>query len=441
MSIFKAYDIRGIYGKELTEKTAEDIGRAYATFMNADEVVVGSDCRISSPSLTDSLIKGINGAGADVCNIDMVPAPALYFYMAVNKKQAGIYVTASHNPPEYNGFKLMNNVRSMNVEQIKTLEKMISGKNYRVGNGSAYKREIIGSYREYLKKKFKFSKMRVVIDSGNGTCGVIAPRIFKEMGCYATELYSEPNGRFPNHYPDPTRSENIVEIKRRVIEQGADFGIAFDGDGDRAIFIDEKGNDLKGDQALMLFAREILAKQKGKVIFTVSCSKAVEEDVKAHGGIPVLNVVGHSFLKERLFQENALIAGEISGHLFFNDDYFGFDDGIYASMRMAQLIQDSGKKLSELVADLPKYHSSLEERIPCSDSKKFKIIEQLKKEFSQYKQITIDGVRIEFDGGWGLVRASNTEPVLSTRFEANTEQDMNRIKEMMMSALKKFGVL
>lgn len=440
MGIFQAYDIRGIYGENLTDKTAEDIGRAYTTLMNVDEVVVGSDCRLSSPSITKALIKGINEAGADVYNIDMVPGPLVSFYLAIDKKQAGVYVTASHNPPEYNGFKLMRGILSLTSEEIQKIGKMIDGKNYRIGAGNIYRREIIEKYKEFIKNGRDIQKMKVVIDSGNGTCGPVAPQIFKELGCYVTELYSEPNGRFPNHYPDPTRAENIGEVKRKTSDNGADFGVAFDGDGDRAVFIDEKGREVRGDQALMLFARQMLEKKKGKIVYTVNCSRAVEEDIKAHGGTPLVNAVGHSFIKKRLFDEDALLAGEMSGHFFFKEGYFGYDDAIYASVRMAELIRNSGKKLSELVADLPAYYSSPEERRPCPDDKKFQVVEKLKKEFSAYKQIALDGVRIEFDGGWALVRASNTEPVLSLRFEANTEQEKDRIRETVLAALRKYGV-
>jgi len=440
MSIFRAYDIRGIYGEDLTDEIANKIGRAYVTLMKTNEVVVGEDCRNSSPAITKALVDGMNSAGADVYNIDMVPGPLVSFYLAVNKKTAGVYVTASHNPPEYNGFKLMNGLLALSPEEIQRIGKLADGKNFLVGNGRSYKRDVIGDYISYMRGKFKAKGLRVVIDSSNGTCGTVAPSIFKDIGCYVTELFSEPNGSFPNHYPDPTRAENLTEVKRRVTEDGADLGIAFDGDGDRVVFIDETGKDIKGDQALMLFARQILEKQKGKIIYTVNCSRAVAEDIQAHGGTPLVNVVGHSFIKKRLFDENALLAGEMSGHFFFRDDYFGFDDAVYSALRMVQLLTDTGKKLSELVAGLPKYFTSPEERIACPDDKKFKIVESLKKDFSSYKQITIDGVRVEFEHGWALARASNTEPILSIRFEADSESEKDKIRADVMAVLKKYGI-
>ena len=439
MSIFMAYDIRGIYNEDLTNDIAKKIGKAYTTFMNVDEVIVGRDCRNSSPFLSKSLIEGINEAGADVYEVGMVPGPVVEFYLAMNKKIGGVYVTASHNPPEYNGFKVMNGLQSLNPEEIQTLKKIIDGKNYRVGTGMVYHREILDKYTEFIEKNIKAERLKIVIDSANGTCGPVAPGIFNDLGCYVTSLYAEPNGSFPNHYPDPTRAENLVEIKRRVIEEQAHFGIAFDGDGDRVVFIDEQGNALHGDQALMLFARQILEKTKGKIVYTINCSRAVEEDIKAHGGTPIVSNIGHSFIKKKLADEDGLFAGEMSGHFFFKDAYFGYDDGIYAALRMAEIVGKGGK-LSRMVADLPKYYASTEERIPCPENKKFEVVEALKREFSSYKLITIDGVRIEFEHGWGLIRASNTEPMLSLRFEADTEQEREKIKGMLMAALRKFGV-
>jgi phosphomannomutase/phosphoglucomutase len=439
MSIFKAYDIRGIYNEDLTNDIAKKIGKAYTTLMNVDEVIVGRDCRNSSPFLSKSLIEGINEAGADVYEVGMVPGPVVEFYLAMNKKIGGVYVTASHNPPEYNGFKVMNGLQSLNPEEIQTIKKIIDGKNYRIGTGMVYHREILDKYTEFIEKNITAERLKIVIDSANGTCGPVAPGIFNDLGCYVTSLYAEPNGSFPNHYPDPTRAENLVEIKRRVIEEQAHLGIAFDGDGDRVVFIDEQGNALHGDQTLMLFARQILEKTKGKIIYTINCSRAVEEDIKAHGGTPVVSNIGHSFIKKKLADEDGLFAGEMSGHFFFKDDYFGYDDGIYAALRMAEIVSKGGK-LSRLVADLPRYYASTEERLPCPENKKFEVVEALKREFSDYKQITIDGIRIEFEHGWGLIRASNTEPMLSLRFEADTEQERERIKGMLMAALKKFGV-
>jgi phosphomannomutase/phosphoglucomutase len=407
--------------------------------MNVDEVIVGRDCRNSSPILAQSLIEGISSAGADVYNVGMVPGPLVEFYLAINKKNGGVYVTASHNPPEYNGFKVMNGLQSLSPEEIQTLKKIIDGKNYRVGTGAVYRREIIDKYVEFVEKGIEAERLKIVIDSANGTCGLVAPRIFNDLGCYVTSLYAEPNGSFPNHYPDPTRAENLVEIKRRVIEEQAHLGIAFDGDGDRVVFIDDQGRALNGDETLMLFARQILEKTKGKILYTINCSRAVEEDIKAHGGTPVVSKIGHSFIKKKLAEEDGLLAGEMSGHFFFKDAYFGYDDGIYAALRMAEIVSKGGK-LSRLVADLPKYYASTEERIPCPENKKFAVVEALKQEFSNYKLITIDGVRIEFEHGWGLIRASNTEPMLSLRFEADSEQEREKIKNTLMNALRKFGV-
>jgi phosphomannomutase/phosphoglucomutase len=441
MGIFKAYDIRGVYGEDLNDEIAERLAKAYTTYMNADEVIVGNDSRMSSPALTSAVIAGVTGAGADVYSLGIVPGPLVSFQIAQEKKNAGIYVTASHNPPEYNGFKLMKGIISLDPDELLGIKKIMDGKHFKIGNGEVYHRDMINAYQDYVAAKFRLrGGLKIVMDSANGTCGLVAPGLFKKMDCYVTELYSQPNGKFPNHYPDPTRAENLTDIKRMVVQNASDFGVAYDGDGDRVVFIDEKGRDLSGDDALMLFARQILEKKKGKIIMTVGCSRAVEEDVKAHGGTPIINRVGHSFIKKRLFEEDALMAGELSGHFFFKDDYFGYDDAIYASMRMAQIMRETGKKLSELVAELPHYCTSAEERLPYPDEKKFRAVEGLKREFSDEKLITLDGVRIEFKNGWALVRASNTEPVLSLRFEGNAEKDMDEIRKRVYTALQKLGV-
>lgn len=439
MSIFKAYDVRGIYGKDLDEEIAEKIGSAYSTFMNADEVFVGRDVRLSSKSLTSALIDGIIKTGSDVCYIGIIPIGILYFAIMHYNKLAGIEVTASHNPKEFNGFKLCNGDMVLFDKEIQKIREITESGNFKGGKGSLSNKNVVDDYKEYVEKNVSVDKLKVVIDSGNGVCGFLAPEIFREIGCEVIELNSEPDGRFPNRDLDPMKPGAVDKLKETVVREKADFGVAFDGDGDRAGFVDEKGDLIQGDQMLAVFARKILEKKKGKIVFDVKFSQAVIEDIEAHGGEPVMIRTGHPFLREKIMREKALLAGDLAPHTFFNDGrHYGFDDGIYAALRVAELV--SGEKLSDLVESLPRYFSTPEIRIYCPEEKKFDIVEKIKGKFSDYKLITVDGIRIQSNMGWALIRASNTEPAVTLRFEGKTKGALEEMKKLVLQELKKEGI-
>lgn len=440
-SIFRAYDIRGIFGQDLTEETAENIGKAFGTYSGGGDIVVGWDCRLSSQSLRDALVRGLISTGCNVIDVGMVPTPVLYFALYHYKRDGGAMITGSHNPPEYNGFKLCKGTRTLYGDEIQELKGIIESGNFKRGRGRITEQNVIESYLDFVKKRITLRReLKVVIDAGNGTASGIAPRLFESIGCDVVKIYCNPDGNFPNHFPNPTIDSALKDLIEKVKLENADIGIAYDGDADRVGFVDERGSIVRGDQALILFSREILKKRKGaKIIFEVKCSQAVVEDVEKNGGIPIMYRTGHSLIKKKMLDENSPLAGEMSGHFFFADNYYGYDDGIFASARMAELLSGNNKKLSELISEIPKYYSTPEIRVQCPENEKFKIVDEITKKFGEgYNVITVDGARIQFDDGWGLVRASNTEPALILRFEAKTEKRLDEIKELIISELKKF---
>lgn len=441
MSIFRAYDIRGIAGKDLTEDVAKNIGKAFGTYVEGGDIVVGRDCRLSSPALRDSLIKGLMDSGCNVTDIGMVPTPVLYFAISHYGKDGGIMITGSHNAPEYNGFKLCKGDKTLYGEDIQKLKNMVESGAFVAGEGKVTEEDVVDDYLKFVKDRIHLGKRKiaVVIDSGNGTAGEISGKLFEELGCRVTKLNWRPDGNFPSHHPDPTVDEFLKELIRRVKIERADFGIAYDGDADRLGIVDDKGNIIRGDQILMLFARDVLKESHAKIIFEVKCSMALAEDIREKGGIPIMYRTGHSFIKKKMREEGALLAGEMSGHFFFADNYYGYDDGIFASARMAELLSNSKEKLSETIAKMPKYYSTPEIRVPCPEEEKFRIVEEITKKFQdKYEVITVDGARVQVRGGWGLVRASNTEPALILRFEAKTEEKLDEIKELILDELREF---
>jgi len=440
MSIYRAYDIRGVYGKDLTDETAEKIGKAFGSTLSGT-LAVGADIRLSSPALSKALINGLKSTGLKVVDAGVVPTPVLYFAIHKLKLAGGVMLTGSHNPPEYNGFKLCKaDGMTLYGPEITAVGEAVEKGMFREGDGTAERKDILPAYLSFVKERIKLKrKLKVVIDCANGTAGAVAPKLFRELGCDVVELYTEPDGRFPNHPADPTVDANMKDLIAKVKETKADIGLAYDGDADRAGFVDEKGGIIRGDQALALFAREILAKHKGApIIFEVKCSMALSEDIQSHGGKPIMYRTGHSFIKKKIKEEHALIAGEMSGHFFFADDYPGYDDGIFASARMVQLLAASEKRLSELVASIPQYHSTPEIRVEVPDDVKFKIVEEITKEFQgKYDVLTVDGARVQTKDGWGLIRASNTQPALIFRFEGKTPEKLEEMKQLFRNALKK----
>jgi phosphomannomutase/phosphoglucomutase len=437
---FREYDIRGIADTDLNDKAVELIAQAYGTIFKREgkgRVSLGHDMRVSSPRLQKAFEKGMKAAGLHVVNVGMVTTPMLYFSIAHWKLDGGVMITGSHNPPEYNGFKLCRGVGSVYGKEIQKMKEMILAGDLDTGEGTEETRSINEDYVAFMKDQFHFTrKMKVIVDSGNGMGGLLSPRIFRELGCEVTELYSKPDGTFPNHHPDPTQPKNLVDIIKAVEEKKADIGIAFDGDGDRIGVIDEKGSIIWGDKLLILYSREILKNKPGaKFIMDVKCSKTLPDDIKKNGGNPIMWRTGHAIIKAKIKEENAALAGELSGHMFFNDRYFGFDDALYASCRMLEVLDHAGTKtFSELLSDVPPMVSTPELHIETTDEKKFKIVDKVKEFFkADYNVVDIDGVRVTFDDGWGLVRPSNTQPVLVLRFEARTEKRLKEIQELVES--------
>ena len=439
-TIFREYDIRGIVGSDLTPEVAELIGKAYGTYMTsygAATVTVGRDVRLSSLSLTKGLIKGIRSSGINVIDVGEVPTPVLYYSIVYYKTDGGIMITGSHNPREYNGFKMCLGLSPIYGDQIQELRKLIEDQAYASGSGSFEEREIVDPYVEMIKQKIRFEKpFKIVIDAGNGTAGVIAPRIFRELGCEVIELYCELDGNFPNHLPDPTKLEYVVDLQRLVKEHHADLGLGFDGDSDRVGAIDEKGRVIYADKLIALFAREINEKSPGsKILFDVKCSQALVEDIEAHGGVPVMYKTGHSLLKAKMKELHNPLAGEMSGHIFFADDFFGYDDAIYVACRLVQQLSRTRETLSSLSDSIPQFVSTPEIRVDTTEEDKFRIVDEVREYFrAKYPINDVDGVRILYGDGWGLVRASNTQPVLVVRFEA---KETSRLEEIMNEVIGK----
>jgi len=441
--IFRQYDIRGMVDRDLTEEVAWEIGRGYGTLVirkGYRNVTCGMDGRVHSYRLQSALVEGINASGCDVLNIGECPTPLLYFSIFHFNADGGIMVTGSHNPPEYNGFKMCIGTGTIYGETIQQIRKIIENKDFESGRGEHRHLDIEEPYLAHLKDNIKLERpIEVVLDAGNGVAGRVAPDAFTQAGCKVHALYCDVDGTFPNHHPDPTIPANLDDLIKKVRETGADVGMAYDGDGDRLGAVDEKGNIIYGDKLLLLFARKVLEKNPGAAIIgEVKCSKVLYDDIAAHGGRPIMWKTGHSLIKQKMKEEHALLAGEMSGHLFFADRYFGFDDGIYASLRLAEIIAQGSRPLSSYFEDVPVTYSTPEIRNECPEKYKFEIVEKVKKWFQEhdYRIIDVDGVRVEFDDGWGLIRASNTQPVLVLRFEATTAERLKEIQELVESRLE-----
>ena len=434
--IFREYDIRGIADKDLPSEVVESIGRAIGTFARekgAKTFTLGRDCRISSPRIHGILSQALVSTGLQVIDVGLVPTPLLYFSVFELNTDGGVMITGSHNPPDQNGFKICVGKTTIYGEDIQELRKTIEKKEFITGKGSVSELSVISSYIDAVLKSVQHPlHLNVVVDSGNGMGGVVAGELFRKLGCTVTELYSELDGTFPNHHPDPTVIENMKDLIETVKRQKSAVGIAFDGDADRIGAIDPTGRQLYGDELLVLYARDILEKKKGaKIISEVKASHRLFQDVAKHGGIPILWKTGHSLIKAKMKEEGALLAGEMSGHMFFSDRYFGFDDAIYAAARLLEILAKTGKSPAELLADLPTSFCTPEIRVDCPDDKKFDLVKRAVAEFkTKYEVLDIDGARVQFSDGWGLVRASNTQPVLVMRFEATSEKRLSEIREI-----------
>lgn len=443
VNIFREYDIRGLADKELSSEVARGIGASFATLLSREgkkKIGVGYDLRASSDRLQKALIDGLTSAGAQVVNLGMIPTPVLYFSVSHLKLDGGICITGSHNPPAYNGFKFHLADRPFFGREIQTLLAMIQKEDFIRGKGQRESAEIIEAYIDYVKTIFNFKRrLKVVIDAGHGMACVAAPQLMKALGHEVIELYTNLNSGFPDHHPDPSVPENLVDLQKKVLETHADVGLAFDGDADRVGVVDEKGQIIPGDKILLLYAREILSRKPGSVVIgDVKCSKSVYDAIALAGGKPLMWKTGHSLIKAKMKETHAELAGEMSGHMFFTDRWFGFDDGIYAGCRMAEIVDKSTEPLSALLNDLPPLFSTPEIRVDCSDETKFEIVKRAVIELKKsYKVVDIDGARVEFTDGWGLVRASNTQPVLVMRFEAVSQVRLDEIQSLVESTIRK----
>jgi phosphomannomutase / phosphoglucomutase len=434
--IFREYDIRGLVDKDLTPDIVRRLGQGFGAHMvhlNRKELVVGRDGRLSSKAFAEALIDGLISTGCHVVDIGLCPTPVYYFSLFHLDKDGGVMVTGSHNPPEFNGFKVSVGKSTIFGEEIQKLRRFIEKGDFITGRGSVSKQEIIQPYQEYIKKNIDLRKrLKVVIDAGNGSAGIVAGPLLRDLGCMVEELYCEVDGRFPNHFPDPTIPEYLKDLVDRVKAIQADVGIGYDGDGDRIGVVDDKGNILWGDQLMILFAREILKEKKGATfVAEVKCSQNLYQEIEKNGGKAIMWKTGHSLIKEKMKEEKAVLGGEMSGHIFFADRYFGYDDAIYASCRLLEILSKTERKLSQLLLDLPKTMITPEIRVECPDEIKFNVVEKVKDELRRdYPIIDVDGVRVIFEDGWGLVRASNTQPVLVLRFEASDQQRLEEVKRL-----------
>ncbi len=434
--IFRQYDIRGIVGQDLTPETVELLGKGIGTYFrqrDRREVSLGRDGRLSSPEFAKFFTKGLLSTGCNVCDLGTIPTPLLYFSIYFKNYEAGVMITGSHNPPEYNGFKMMLGEDTLFGDAIQDIYALIySGQFVEDDGATAHTYDIIPEYEEYVLNGISLQKkLKIVVDAGNGTAGIVAVPIFKKLGCDVFELYCDVDGNFPNHHPDPTLPEALEDLIQKVAEEKADLGIAYDGDGDRIGVIDNLGHIIWGDKLLIVFARDILSRNPGAAIISeVKASKLLYDEIKNLGGRPIMWKTGHSFIKKKIKEEHALLAGEMSGHIFFADRFFGFDDAIYSSARLLELLSRSEKDLSQNFAGLPKTFSTPEIRVYASDQVKFTIVDEVKKILAQkYPIIDIDGVRAIYPKGWALVRPSNTQEILVLRFEADSENDLLAIRK------------
>jgi len=440
--IFRAYDIRGVYGETLTPEISMKIGKAFGTFRpEEEEIAVGRDVRLNGSVLKTALLSGLMSTGHNCVDIGMVSTPVLYFSTIHKEKCAGVMLTASHNPPEYNGFKFCRAGLSYSYETgIDEIARLVGEGTFRDSTwnaaGQMEVREVLPDYIDDLVDRITVERgLRIIVDVGNGSCGFIK-EVLKRIECYSEVLFPEPDGRFPNHIPNPLQDETLDTLRDRVVRADADLGIAFDGDGDRVGFVDERGEIVRSDVALMMFAQDVLGRYPdSKVVINPLCSRALTEHIEAQGGTPVMSRVGHSYIHEKLLEEDAVLAGEISGHFYFAKDHYGYDDGVFSGLKMVELLSKTSKKLSEIVSSLPSYPSSPEIRIHCPEDRKFLVVDELKDRFEKKgMRITdIDGARVEFKSGWGLVRASNTEPALVLRFEGDTVEALKEIRKTIMA--------
>ena len=436
-SIFKAYDIRGIVKTDLTPDTVQLIGQAFASASlakNSKTVVIARDGRLSSPKLSMALAKGLQAGGCDVIDIGMVPTPVLYFATHHLNTGTGIMVTGSHNPPEYNGLKMLMAEKTLYGEDITNLHKAIEQDELTQGNGSYRSEDVLDIYLERIVSDVKLSRpLNIAVDCGNGVAGVIATKLFTQLGCNVTELFCDVDGNFPNHHPDPSKLENLKDICQSIEENNLDMGLAFDGDGDRVGVIDNKQNIIWPDRQMILYSEDVLSRNPGaQIIYDIKSSYHLGKAIHNMGGEPLMWKTGHSLIKAKMKETGALLAGEMSGHIFFKERWYGFDDGLYSAARMLEILSKKGGTVEEVFSKLPDSFNTPEINISFAEGEHYTFMDNFKKtsDFSDAEDIsTIDGMRITWDKGWGLIRPSNTTPCLVLRFEADNESTLNEIQD------------
>ena len=442
--IFRAYDIRGIVETALTPDAVTQIGQAFASEARAQgqtTVVIGRDGRLSSPDLANALSNGLRAGGCDVVDVGMVPTPVLYYATHKLETGTGIMVTGSHNPPEYNGLKMLIAGHTIYGDGIKSLYHRIVDGNIESGDGSYEQQDVIPAYIDTIASDIQLTRpLNIAIDCGNGVAGVLAVDLFKKLGCEVTELFCDVDGTFPNHHPDPSKPENLEDIKKVIAEKHLDLGLAFDGDGDRVGIIDDKQNIIWADRQMMLYAGDVLERKPGaQIIFDIKSSTNLANYIKEHGGEPLMWKTGHSFIKAKMKETGAELAGEMSGHIFFKERWFGFDDGLYSAARMLEILSKRNQTTSEIFDDLPDSINTPELQIMFDEGEHYKFMEKFKQEanFENADMITIDGMRVNYPEGWGLIRPSNTTPCLVLRFEANNQEVLDEIQDKFRQQLHK----
>jgi len=442
-TIFREYDIRGVADTDLGSEDVEQLGLGLGTYLRRHSGIninLGRDVRVSGPRLHDALLKGLMGSGCHVTDIGIVPTPLLYYSAKHLHADGALMITGSHNPPEYNGFKTVCGEGALYGETIQAVYRLIEAGDFDRGEGSVKTYDIVTPYVDEIAKQFHFSRrIKIVSDAGNGTAGPVMHRLLAKLDVEVHEMFYEPDGRFPNHHPDPTVPANLQKLVDAVKERGADLGLAFDGDADRIGAVDEHGAAIYGDMLLLIYGREILTRKPGATfIGEVKCSQLLYDELNRLGGNAIMYKTGHSLIKAKMKEEHAELAGEMSGHMFFADRYYGYDDALYASCRLIEIVAASGKPLSAQLSGLPKMVSTPEIRVDCSDEAKFDVVARVAAHFKKIrKTVDIDGVRVVFPNGWGLLRASNTQPVLVMRFEASSEALLEEYRREVEDALQK----
>jgi len=441
--IFREYDIRGVIGQDIKEDEFIGMGKGFGTYFThlaKKRIVVAMDCRLSSSRIRDGVTEGLVSTGCEIVDVGICPTPTFYFAVRHLEADGGVMITASHNPPRYNGFKICKGYDTIYGKEIQKVRRLIEEADYVKGKGTYGSEEIIEPYIERLREDINISPgIKVGFDAGNGTGGPVGVKLLKSFRCEVHDLYCDMDGTFPNHEPDPTVLDNMKDLINEVMTHSLALGIGVDGDADRIGVVDSSGDIIFGDMLLLLFARDVLVEHPGATIISeVKCSDRMYRDIEAHGGNAIMWKTGHSLIKDKMKETKALLAGEMSGHMFFADKYYGYDDAIYASCRLLEILSKTGKSLTELLQDVPKSYTTPEIRVECPDAKKFELVSRLRDEFREhYEIIDVDGVRVVFDDGWGLVRASNTQPALVLRFEARSKERLDEIKNMVEEGIER----